>query len=211
LTYPGDFGNIADMNHSNDFTSVQIYFCHICGGPGIHRDEGKLVCAFHFKLSQFWNAWPRALSRLPKNRRRNRKNPPMEETWEYQKKRIKFLTNNDIDVVSLLVLGRFVRAITVHHTKGRGPHYLDEESWIATTPPGDKWCHNHPELARELGFLQDPDPQPAGKDVEKITCNNPALEGKSPPPGISAEDLSARPTVIQTESCNDVWQVGAQA
>jgi cytochrome c553 len=41
----------------------------------------------------------------------------------------------------------------VHHTHGRGPHLLDESTWLPVCRQCHDWIHSHPGQAREKGLL----------------------------------------------------------
>jgi hypothetical protein len=46
------------------------------------------------------------------------------------------------------------RSRHVHHVKGRGPHLLDESTWLATCRACHDWVHSNANEARALGWLQ---------------------------------------------------------
>lgn len=46
------------------------------------------------------------------------------------------------------------RSTEVHHTKGRGKHYLDEKTWLAVSTEGHRKIHQNPSWARKMGFLK---------------------------------------------------------
>jgi|LakMenEpi03Aug12_release.lakeMendotaPanAssembly.Ray.scaffolds.fasta_scaffold97881_4 hypothetical protein len=46
-------------------------------------------------------------------------------------------------------------ATEIHHAAGRvGEYYLNIEHWLAVCRNCHSWVHNHPQEARELGFLK---------------------------------------------------------
>jgi hypothetical protein len=78
------------------------------------------------------------------------------EKIKYSKVRKKFLEENEIDIVSLFVFGKFQSANIVHHSRGRrGFNLVDVNTFIATTHEGDRWIHkpSNKGKAKELGFL----------------------------------------------------------
>jgi hypothetical protein len=76
------------------------------------------------------------------------------ERKHYGEVRRNFLAANSIDIVALLVFGKFQPATVVHHSNGRGgTNETNPDTFIATTKGGDDFIHEHPDLARELGFL----------------------------------------------------------
>lgn len=78
-----------------------------------------------------------------------------EDHKEYARLRLQFLKDNPWCEVSLKRdHGAKVPANVIHHRKGRGDHYLDVSTFVATTRDGDCWIHRHPEKARELGLLE---------------------------------------------------------
>lgn len=136
------------MNTGEDRNTKQVHFCFLCGGAGTSRyDDIRRVCAKCMKLLKTWNL-PR---KQPIHHPKQKLTP--EEKEQYKVKRVEFLERNDICLVALFVFGRFEKSSVVHHSKGRGKYYLAEETWIATTRAGDRWIHEHAELAKELGFL----------------------------------------------------------
>jgi transposase len=40
----------------------------------------------------------------------------------------------------------------VHHKKGRGQHYLEQETWLSVCRTCHDWIEKHPVEAKELGF-----------------------------------------------------------
>jgi len=76
-----------------------------------------------------------------------------EDKLIYKIRRDWFLKNNRIDIISLFVFGKFKQSNTVHHSAGRGKNLNNLDSFIATTPEGDKWAHANRKLAKEIGFI----------------------------------------------------------
>lgn len=115
------------------------------------------------KASKFWYSRNRRLAGpTPKNLRPNREHKMPAHHWQYTpeqraqyaRDRAWFLVDNPWCQVAWLVRKEKVKATHVHHKKGRGPHYLDKSTFVATTADGDTWIHQNPEKARELGLLE---------------------------------------------------------
>jgi hypothetical protein len=47
------------------------------------------------------------------------------------------------------------KSTDVHHKKGRGKYYLDEDTWLATCRRCHDQIHANPAWAREKGYLLD--------------------------------------------------------
>jgi len=77
-----------------------------------------------------------------------------EDKLIYHTRRDWFLKVNQIDIVALLVFGKFQKADKVHHSAYRGANLNKIETFIATTAEGDRWIHANQDKAKELGFLQ---------------------------------------------------------
>jgi hypothetical protein len=45
------------------------------------------------------------------------------------------------------------RSRDVHHAQGRGPNYLNVNSWVSTCRACHDYIHQHPSWAREHGYL----------------------------------------------------------
>jgi len=69
---------------------------------------------------------------------------------EYSRKRLNFLATLPL----CEVCGK-EKSKDVHHRKGRGKYYLDEDTWLATCRSCHDRIHKNPIWARENGFLLD--------------------------------------------------------
>lgn len=75
------------------------------------------------------------------------------EDIEYKRLRLEFLSSpkNQICPISKQ------QTVEVHHTysgKDRAKYYLDTTTWIAVSRDGHNWIHDHPQDAREQGYLK---------------------------------------------------------
>lgn len=136
------------MGITEDRNTKQVHFCFMCGGPGTSNwDDTRRICFKCRRLLATWNAHPPA-----------EKPPPrvQVEPWKkqvYAIRRVAFLHENPFCWVALLVFKRLEKSKVVHHRKGRGQHYLDESTWLATTTEGDNWIHQNEDQAKRLGFI----------------------------------------------------------
>jgi len=97
--------------------------------------------------------WLSALPRRNPNRPRNGKSQARES---YRTRRDRFLAKlrNKLCPVALAVWKRKVPVAEVHHTRGRiGTLLNDERYWLAVSRIGHRWIHEHPQAARERGWL----------------------------------------------------------
>lgn len=97
--------------------------------------------------------WLSALPRRNPNRPRNGKSQARES---YRTRRDRFLAKlrNKLCPVALAVWKRKVPVAEVHHTRGRiGTLLNDERYWLAVSLIGHRWIHEHPQAARERGWL----------------------------------------------------------
>lgn len=133
------------MGITEDRNTKQIHFCHMCGGPGTQRlDATRRIC---YGCKRLYQSWQIQVPIRPKRVKR------LGSPETYKLRRAQFLQENPFCWVALIVFKRLETSNTVHHRKGRGRHYIDTETWLATTKEGDKWIHQNKEASRKLGFL----------------------------------------------------------
>jgi hypothetical protein len=73
------------------------------------------------------------------------------ETMKYLNLRRKFM-NEHPNCEARVAERCSLSATDVHHTKGRGRHFLNVLSWLAVCRSCHNWIETHPKDARELGF-----------------------------------------------------------
>lgn len=72
------------------------------------------------------------------------------EQKEYSKRRLNFLAM----LPSCEVCAKS-KSTDIHHKKGRGKYYLDEDSWLAVCRPCHDRIHSNPIWARENNYIID--------------------------------------------------------
>ena len=93
--------------------------------------------------------------------KRTRLNPISEkrqsESQIYKEKATEFLRKFPWCAYSLRIHGRHIRATQIHHILRRGKYYLDESTWLPVSAFGHNEIERHPAMAREYGWLYNPD------------------------------------------------------
>ena len=59
------------------------------------------------------------------------------------------------EVCTKVKMDRRNQSTDVHHKKGRGKYYLDEDTWLATCRQCHDEIHKNPIWARKMGYLED--------------------------------------------------------
>lgn len=78
------------------------------------------------------------------------------EQKEYSKARLSFLATLPLcEVCTKVKMDQRNKSTDIHHKKGRGKFYLDQDSWLAVCRPCHDRIHSNPIWARENNYIID--------------------------------------------------------